>query len=514
MAHQPIPFPGPHEPEKPDNGSHSPARNFELVEPASVWLALAEDMAVLREQLRTDGLDLDAFLDQIVKHARALTCANGAAIALRQGSAILCRARCGQTSPPLGAQLDADFGISGECLRTGKALRCEDSERDLRLDPAVCRQLGLRSIAVVPIFEWTTVAGILEVFATHPHAFDDRHLEILQQLAELVTTVSKRLTQENQDLISEGTLGPTNGPSQTAHGAELNSYRLPSRSERLRNWAAPIASGQNYAAAITRLRNWTAPIASRRYYAVAIAIFTLAALLAILGWKPWSRTERVAVASTKTRPQAETVPASAIPMETRSRLNIAQATAAGRNITSRPTVSLTPSDPASNTEAQNVALVQPMSGTDESKSVIVVPSPSRETRDRVVPAEAQEPVAPIVIGVTSGFGQDANVLGNTLSVQPNLPNMVSQGISGGLLERKVQPIYPVEARSKRLQGPVVLQAVIDEFGNVRNLRTVSGDSILARAATDAVRQWHYQPYRLNGQAVKTPTQITVNFTLP
>jgi TonB family protein len=514
MAHQPIPFPAPDEQEEPVNGSHSPARNFALVEPASVWLALAEDMAVLREQLGTDGLDLDAFLDQIVKHARALTCANGAAIALRQGSAILCRARCGQTSPPLGAQLDADFGISGECLRTGKALRCEDSERDLRLDPEVCRQLGLRSIAVVPIFEWTTVAGILEVFASHPHAFDDRHLEILQQLAELVTTVSRRVTQENQDLISEGILGPTNGPSQTVHRAELNSYGLPSRSERLRNWAAPMASRQNYAAAITRLRNWTAPIASRRYYAAAIAVFALAGLLAILGWKLWSRTERVAVASTKTRPQAETVPASAAPTEIRSRLNSAQATAVGRNVTSRPTDSPTPSDPASNTEAQNVALVQPMSGMDESKSIIVVPSSSRQTRDRVVPAEAQEPIAPIVIGVTSGFGQDANVLGNTLSVQPNLPNMVSQGVSGGLLERKVQPIYPAEARSKRLQGPVVLQAVIDEFGNVRNLRTVSGDSILARAAMDAVRQWHYQPYRLNGQAVKTPTQITVNFTLP
>ena len=511
MAHRPIPFPSPHE-EEPVNGSHigshSPARNSELVEPARVWLALAEDMAVLREQVGADGLDLEPFLDQIVKHARALTCANGAAIALRQGSAILCRARCGPTSPPLGAQLDADFGLSGECLRTGKALRCEDSEKDPRLDPEICRQLGLRSIAVVPIFEWTTVAGILEVFATHPHAFDDRHLDILHQLAELVTTVSRRVTQENQDMISEGILGRTNGPSQTGHGAELNSYSLPSRSERLRN--SVIASRQNYAAAITRLRNWTARISSRRYYAAGIAILALAGLLALLGWKPWSRTERAVVASTRTSPQAETVAASAAPLETRSRLNSAQATAVGRDVTSRPSVF--PSGPVSNPE--NVALVQPMSGTDESKSIIVVPSPSRQPHDRVVPAEAQEPIAPIVIGVTSGFGQDANVLGNTLSVQPNLPTMVSQGISGGLLERKVQPIYPVEARSKRLQGPVVLQAVIDEFGNVRNLRTVSGDSILARAAMDAVRQWHYQPYRLNGQAVKTPTQITVNFTLP
>jgi TonB family protein len=495
MAHQPIPFPSPREQEEPVTGSHSPARSFELVEPARVCLSLAEDMAVLREQLETDSLDLDAFLDQIVKHARALTGSNGAAVALRQGTVILCRARCGETSPSLGAQLDADFGISGECLRTGKALRCEDSERDLRLDPEVCRQLGLRSIAVVPIFEWTRVEGILEVFARQPHAFDDHHLEILQQLAELVTTVSGRVTQENQDMISEGILGPTSEATQEIPVAEVNSYASPSRSE--------------------RLRKWTAPIASRQYYAAAIAIFALAGLLTILGWKPWHRRERTVVPSTKTLPQAETVPANAAPMETRPRLNIAEPTAVGRNVTSQPAVSPAPSDHASKAEAQKGARVQPMSGKDEIKNIIVVPSLSRQTRDRVWPANAQEPLAPILlIGTTGGFGKDANVVDSALSVQANLPIMVSQGVSGGLLERKVQPIYPAEARSMRLQGPVVLQAVIDEVGKVRNLRTVSGDSVLARAAMDAVRQWRYRPYRLNGQPVKMPTQITVNFTLP
>jgi periplasmic protein TonB len=491
MAHQPIPFPSPHEQEDPVTVSHSPARTFELVEPADVCLSLAEVMAVLREQLETDSLDLDAFLDQIVKHARALTGSNGAAIALRQGTVILCRARCGETSPTLGAQLDADFGISGECLRTGKALRCEDSERDLRLDPEVCRQLGLRSIAVVPIFEWTTVAGILEVFSRQPHAFDDDHLEILQQLAELVTTASGRVTQENQDTISEGILAPTSEARQEIAVA-VNSYASPSRRE--------------------RLRKWTAPIRSRQYYAAAVAIFALAGLLTILAWKLWHRTERTVVPSTMTRPQAETMPANAVPMGTRPRLKIAQHTAVGRNVPSQPP---TPSDHASNAEAQKVAQVQPMSGKDEIKNIIVVPPLSRQTGDRVGPANAQEPLAPIVLIVTTGgFGKDANAVDSALSGQANLPNMVSQGVSGGLLERKVQPIYPAEARSMGVQGPVVLQAVIDEVGKVRNLRTISGDTVLARAAMDAVRQWRYRPYQLNGQPVKMPTQITVNFTLP
>lgn len=525
MAHQPVPFPSPRKPQEPATGSHPPARSFQLIEPARASISPGEAMAVLREQMRTDGLDLDAFLDQIVKHARALTRSNGAAVALRQGTVILCRARCGETSPPLGAQLDADFGISGECLRTGKALRCEDSERDLRLDPDVCRQLGLRSIAVVPIFESTTVAGILEVFASQPHAFDDRHLEILQQLAELVTAVSGRVTQENQHMISEAVSEPRSKERPEIPVAEVNSYASPSRSETLRKRTAPTALRRHYAAGraifastgllTKRLTKWTAPIASPRYYAPAIAVFALVGLLTILSWKPWHRTERTVVPSTETLPQAGAVSASATTMEARRPLTIAEPKAVGRNVTSKSATFPTPSDHSSKAETEKVALVEPVSGKDEIKDAIVDPSRSSQTGDRTVPANATEPLAPIpLIGTTDGFGKDAVVVNSALLAQANLPLLASQGVSGGSLERKVQPIYPPEARSGRLQGTVVLQVVIDEVGEVQNLRTVSGDAVLARAAIAAVSQWRYQPYRLNGQPVKVPIEITVNFTLP
>lgn len=512
MAHQPVPFPSPREQQEPVTGSHPPARSFQLVEPALVCLSRGEDMAILREQMETDGLDLDAFLDQIVKHARALTGANGAAVALRQGTVILCRARSGETSPSLGAQLDADFGISGECLRTGKALRCEDSERDLRLDPEVCRQLGLRSIAAVPIFESTMVAGILEVFASEPRAFDDRHLEILQQLAELVTTVSGRVTQENQDTISGGILGPRNEERPEIPVAEVNSYASPSHSERLRNWTAPTALR---GLLTKRLTKWRAPIASPRYYAAVIAVIALAGVLTILSWKPWHTTERTVVPSTETLPQAKPVPAGAATMETRRQLNLVEPGAVSRSVSPQAAASPTPSDHSSKGKAQKVALVEPMSGEDDIRATITVPSLSGHTRDRLRHAEDPEPLAPTpLIGTTSGFGKDVDVVDSALSVRANLPLMASQGVSGGSLERKVQPIYPARARSTGLQGPVVLQAVIDEVGEVQNLRTVSGDAVLARAAIDAVRQWRYQPYLLNGQPLKMPIQITVNFTLP
>jgi protein TonB len=90
---------------------------------------------------------------------------------------------------------------------------------------------------------------------------------------------------------------------------------------------------------------------------------------------------------------------------------------------------------------------------------------------------------------------------------------VSQGVTEGLLMKKVQPQYPALARQARIQGAVVLQASIGKDGNVQNLRAVSGHPMLTPAAIEAVKQWKYRPYFLNGEAVEVDTTITVNFTL-
>ena len=91
---------------------------------------------------------------------------------------------------------------------------------------------------------------------------------------------------------------------------------------------------------------------------------------------------------------------------------------------------------------------------------------------------------------------------------------ISQGVSQGLLIKRVTPRYPQNALSMRIQGAVILEATIDKEGNVKNLKTMSGDPILARAASEAVRQWRYKPYYLDGDPVEIQTQITVNFKLP
>jgi len=90
---------------------------------------------------------------------------------------------------------------------------------------------------------------------------------------------------------------------------------------------------------------------------------------------------------------------------------------------------------------------------------------------------------------------------------------VSQGVSEGLLVHQVKPTYPPLARQARIQGSVVLQAAIGKDGSIQNLRLMSGHPMLAPAAIEAVKQWKYRPYFLNGEPVEVDTQITVNFTL-
>ena len=90
---------------------------------------------------------------------------------------------------------------------------------------------------------------------------------------------------------------------------------------------------------------------------------------------------------------------------------------------------------------------------------------------------------------------------------------VSQGVSTGLLVRKVNPNYPPLARQARIQGTVVLQAEISKDGSIQNLRLISGHPMLAPAAIEAVKQWKYKPYLLNGEPVEVETTVQVNFTL-
>ena len=145
--------------------------------------------------------DLDAALQLLADRAQYITGASGAAIALRRdGMAdMLCRASTGTNAPELGALLSTEFGLSGESVRTKRALRCDDAERDARVNREVCKQLGIASVVVMPVVNDDQVLGVFELFSGKAHAFGERDLSAIQRLSQMVET-AVRLAHASESL--------------------------------------------------------------------------------------------------------------------------------------------------------------------------------------------------------------------------------------------------------------------------------------------------------------------------
>jgi GAF domain-containing protein len=134
--------------------------------------------------------DLDAALQLLTDRAQYITGSTGAAIALRRNGKndMLCRASTGANAPELGALLSTEFGLSGESVRTRRALRCDDAERDARVNREVCRQMGIASVMIMPVVHDDEVLGVFELFSGSANAFGERDLSALERLSQMVET--------------------------------------------------------------------------------------------------------------------------------------------------------------------------------------------------------------------------------------------------------------------------------------------------------------------------------------
>jgi protein TonB len=138
-----------------------------------------------------------------------------------------------------------------------------------------------------------------------------------------------------------------------------------------------------------------------------------------------------------------------------------------------------------------------------------VPMPAVPAGGPGVPGGTGDPSAANPLNAIVNLAPLAPVLGATVSTLVR----ISQGVAQGFLVHQVKPVYPPLARQARIQGAVLLQAIIGKDGSIENLRLVSGHPMLAPAAFEAVRQWRYRPYTLNREPVEVQTEITVNFVL-
>jgi putative methionine-R-sulfoxide reductase with GAF domain len=148
----------------------------------------------VEKEVEAAGADLEAALQLIAARAQTLTRASGAAIALVAADPefMVCRASSGLDAPPTGTRLQIGSGFSGECVRSGKLLRCDDTETDSRVDRESCRALGLRSVLAAPIKVGTKIIGLLEVLSSHPFSFTDNDGATLQRLAGTVLSAVNR----------------------------------------------------------------------------------------------------------------------------------------------------------------------------------------------------------------------------------------------------------------------------------------------------------------------------------
>ncbi len=152
--------------------------------------------------------DMGAALSLIASRACSITRGTGAAVALASAAetaelrsagqpraavpAMICRAVAGTNAPPIGARVDVENGFTGECVREGRALRCDDAESDPRVDAEACRRLGIRSILAAPVLYERDLVGLLEVFGAWPYAFDEGDLAVVERLAQTVVLTLSR----------------------------------------------------------------------------------------------------------------------------------------------------------------------------------------------------------------------------------------------------------------------------------------------------------------------------------
>ncbi len=435
----------------------------------------------LRELIASSTAERDTVLRAIAEAAQDLTLASGTALAMQRDGQIVCLGRSGETAPVLGARLSIDSGISGECLRTGKMLRCDDTEKDQRVDPEVCRKMRLRSIAAVPLFGRHGTIGVLEAFSTRSFAFAEEHMDYLARLAELAEAAQSRQ--------SSATVAEVERPKTRSRLVAFLKSPLPTR---------------NSAALHLRER---LQAKNRRYWAVAATALLL--LVSVIVWRVWSK------------PLSDAIPGQQVfQAEKRTGLRSASAVKKGLAWKPSPTHPLNGSGPGGSPDVQQSAKgVSPDSASGAETSTASLTKTQNltaaDTVKRAVMTDSGSYTAEAP--KLSASNLDGPKIGTLLSVPVTLPKFatpISQGVSEGILEHLVTPIYPRQALPLRLEGPVVLEAVVSENGRLENIKAVSGHSLLARAAIDAVRQWRYRPYLLNGKPVRMQTKITVNFKMP
>jgi protein TonB len=446
----------------------------------------------LREDAQQGRMDLDSILSEATHAARYFTDATGAALALWSQGVVICRARSGDTAPPLGSKLDVESGISGECLRSGRSKRCNDTLTDPLVDAQVCQELGIRSLAGVPLRGEHGIVGILEVFSDRPYAFSDAHITLLKQLAQIAVTGRSR------------SVPAATAPAGLKRPADAR-VTQPVRPSQTQTKPDRAQGPSPFQQLVARMKG-------EEGQPLRLAAAGVLLLLVVGGF--WWISARHKGANPPQSVQAATssptVVTASSPVETSLEVTPSFGErghhSAATSSRPKPSPDIAARDlvrRASNSEVMDRAAAP----AEEKPLISVAAMPKPASVDVPTPEE------PTIVPGTSGASVPESVL-NSRHDLPTVALRMSQGVTGGALTKRVSPAYPQQARLLRIEGAVQLDATVGEDGNVQEVKVVKGDRILSAAAVTAVQQWRYQPFELNGKPVPMHTQITIQFKLP
>jgi TonB family protein len=395
-------------------------------------------------------LALDLVLNELVVRAVDDTGASSAALALTRGDEMVCRAATGLHTPDLGVPLNTRDGLSGACLHTCQPQLCLDTESDPRVDPAIARRLGIRSMLIVPVLDQDDLIGVLEVFSSEPAAFSEHE----QTLLEASARDCARIRHAVADL-------GRHPPAVLALSEEP-----PSLAETPPSTPAVALDGSAGARHAQPLyQSWTLILGSLAILA-AVGLSFMAG--SRLGWL-FSSSPGVQVPIPASSPSQEDTPVAP------------------------PAAS--PGRPASPSRAvTSTAQSVPTPGGDE-----LVVYDHGKVIFRMKPNPRKSGPSPVV---------DAS---ESARIAPSPSAWLAPDLAELRLRQRIEPQYPADALAAHRSGEVLLEVLVAEDGSVASIRTLSGDPLLAAAAIDAVRQWRYEPYRRHERPSPFQTDVILKF---
>ena len=440
-------------------------------------------------------LALDLVLNEIVEHAQLATGATAAAIALARGDEIVCRATTGANAPDLGVRLEANSGLSGACVQTKKWQRCDDTETDSRVDAEVCRSLGVRSILVFPVVREDELLGVFEIFSPRPNAFSDREIQTLQALCRSIVNnvdrASDALTPPAPVFPSSSTAAAISATAAEVESVDhlqadhLHADRVPVDYAPVDDVQVDLVQPGAPLPVVDSLPGTTtknSKIHPRDHWMTVMTLAVIALAL-FLGWMMgYVRSPRGPVGpKTKAAVNAAALPVQAKPPEGTA---LSASVPVHRDQPTPASPTTAPVAPQQSGSQPSRAGVPPVGGlVVYEKGKVIFRTPPQSVRTSAKDTTSQ-------------------------------PVTVPSKVADEYLVQRVEPEYPEPAREQHIQGPVVLEALVGKDGAVEKLSTISGDSQLVAAATDAVRQWRFKPFFRNGSPEEFQTRITVTFRLP